>query len=164
MRRTSVLVTIAFLAGLAIGFCAREAGLSRILRRDTRAADRAAIEKLHQQEIAVTLSQDPKGLIDLWADDAVSFSPGRPPNFGKQAIQAEHEKFHTQYPGLKVLTYSSKFKDLQIDDGMACEWGEHEAQFKMSPESPLVNWHGKEFHVLKRQSDGSWRVAVGIGN
>lgn len=164
MRRTSVFVTIAFLAGLAIGFCARDARLRRLLRRDTRAADLAAIEKLHHQEIAVTLSQDPKGLIDLWTDDAVRFSPGSPPNVGKQAIQAANEKFHTQYPGLKVLSYSSKFKDLQIEDGIACEWGEHEAQFKMSAEAPPVNWHGKEFHVLKQQTDGSWKVVVGIGN
>lgn len=85
MRRASVFVTIAFLAGLAIGFCARGAALRELLRRDARAADLAAVEKLHQQEIAVTLTQDPKGLLDVWIEDAVRFRPGSPPDVGKQA-------------------------------------------------------------------------------
>ena len=163
MKRTSVFVTIVFLIGLAIGFCARGAGL-RLLRRDTRAADLAAIEKLHQQDIAVMLSQDPKGLMDLWTEDAVRFVPGSPPNFGKQAIQAANETFHTQYPELKVLSYSAKYKDLQIEDGIACEWGEHEAHYKLFAGAPPNYWHSDAFAVLKRQSDGSWKVAVAIGN
>ena len=165
MKRTSVFVTIAFLAGLGVGFFAHSAGLGRLLRRDTHAADLAAIEKLHQDEIKFTLSQDPKGLMDLWAEDAVALrGPGRPPDVGKQAIQATNEKFHAQYPGLKVLSYASKFKDLQIEDGMACEWGEHEGQFKVYPEAPTTNWKGKGFNVLKRQSDGSWKVVAGMVN
>ena len=62
-------------------------------RTDTRAADLAAIEKLHREDIEVTLSQDPKGLIDEWAEDGVRFTPGSPPAVGKQAIGAENEKF-----------------------------------------------------------------------
>ena len=164
MRRTSVFVTIAFLSGLAIGYFARSAGLGTLLRRDKRAADLAAIEKLHQEDIQVTLSQDPKGLIDIWTEDAVRFNPGSPPAVGKQAIQAENEKVHAQYPGLKVLSYNPEYKNIQIEDGMACEWGEHEAQFKLSPEAPPASWHAKGFHVLRRQSDGSWKFALIIAD
>ena len=160
MRRTSVFVTIAFLAGLAIGYFARSA--MGTLQRRTHAADLAAIEKLHQKDIEVTLSRDQKGLIDIWTDDAVRFIPGSTPAVGKQAILAMYEKFHAQYRGLMVLTYASKFRDNQIDDGLACEWGEHEGQYKLSPEAPPTNWKGKEFHVMKRQSDGSWKTAVAI--
>ena len=164
MRRTSVFVTIAFLAGLATGFFARSAGLGALLRRNTRAADLAAIEKLHEKDIEVTLSQDPKGLMDLWTEDAVRFFPGSPPAVGKRAIQAQGEKFRAEYPGFKVLSYAAKYKDIQIEDGLACEWGEHESQFKLSPEAPPTNWKGKGFHVLKRQSDGSWKFAVLIAD
>ena len=164
MRRTSVFVTVAFLAGLGAGLLAHGARLGRLLRRDAHAADLAAIEKLHQEDIEVTLSQDRKGLMDLWAEDAVSFNPGNPPAVGRQAIGAVNDKFHAQYPGLKVLSYSAKYKDLQIEDGIACEWGEHEAQYKLSAETPPTNWHGKEFHVLRRQSDGSWKTAMDIAN
>jgi ketosteroid isomerase-like protein len=164
MKRTSVFVAIGFLAGLGTGFFAHSAGLGRLLQKDPHAADLAAIEKFHQEDIQVTLSQDPKGLLDIWSEDAVRFMLGSPPDVGKQAILADNEKFAAEYPGFKVLSYVAKYKNIQIEDGLACEWGEHESQFKMSPEAPPVSWHGTGFHVLKRQSDGSWKFAVVVLN
>ena len=155
MRRTSVFVAIAFLAGFGIGYFAR--GAVGTLQRRTHAADLAAIEKAHQEDIEATLTQDPKKLIDLWAEDAVNFNPGSPPAVGKQAIEAEHEKFRSQYPDLKVLSYTPKYKNIQVEDGLACEWFEREAEYKLSPESPPVSWHANGLDVLKRQSDGSWK-------
>ena len=163
MKRTSVFVTIGFLAGLAVGFFAHSAGVGSLLRRDMHAADLAAIEKLHQDDIKFTLSQD-KELMNIWSEDAVRFMPGSPPDVGKQAILATNEKFGAEYPSFKVLSYAAKYKNIQIEDGLACEWGEHESQFKMSPEAPPVSWHGTGFHMLKRQSDGSWKFAVMILN
>lgn len=43
MKRTSVLVTIGFLAGLDVGFFAHSAEVGGLLRKDTHAADLAAI-------------------------------------------------------------------------------------------------------------------------
>jgi ketosteroid isomerase-like protein len=163
MKRTSVFATIGFLVGLGTGFFAHSAGIGRLLRKDPHAADLAAIEKLHQIDIEFTRSQD-KELMNIWSEDAVRFMPGSPPDVGKQAIQATNEKFGAEYPGFKVLRYAAKYKNIQIEDGLACEWGEHESQFKMSPEAPPVSWHATGFHVLKRQSDGSWKFAVMILN
>ncbi len=164
MRHTSLVTILLFVAGLGIGYFARSGGIGTPQRTDTHAADLAAIEKLHQKDIEVTLSQDPKGLIDIWTEDAVRFAPGKPPAVGKQAIQAENEKVRAQYPGFKVLSYAPKYKNIQIEDGLACEWFEREAEYKLSPESPLASWHAKGLQVLKRQSDGSWKFALVIGN
>ena len=157
MRRTSAFVTIAFLAGLGIGYFARSAEVGRLLRRDTHAADLAAIEKAHQEDIEATLTQDPKGLADLWAEDGVLITPGNPPTVGKAAIAAESARFHAQYPGFKVLSYTSKYKNLQVEDGLAWEWFEKKGEYKLSPESPSASWHANGLVVLKRQSDGSWK-------
>jgi len=162
MSHNSLISTIVFVAGLGIGFFARSA--MGTLERRTHVADLAAIEKLHRADIEVTLTQDPKGLIDIWTEDAVRFNPGNPPAVGKQAIQAENEKARAQYPGFKVLSYAAEYKNIQIEDGLACKWGEHEAKFTMSPEGPPASWHGKGFHVLRRPSDGSWKFAVLILN
>jgi uncharacterized protein (TIGR02246 family) len=155
MRRISVFVTIAILAGFVIGYFARSA--VGMLQRRTHAADLTAIEKAHQEDIEATLTQDPKRLIDLWAEDAVAFYPGSPPAVGKQAIGAVNEKFHAQYPGFKVLSYTSKYKNLQVEDGLACEWFEKQGEYKLSPESPSASWQASGLVVLKRQSDGSWK-------
>jgi hypothetical protein len=100
MKRTSVFVTIGFLAGLAIGYYARGA-IGTLQQRYTHKSDLAAIEKAHQGDIEATLTQDPKKLIDLWAEDAVHFIPGSPPAVSKQAIEGEHEKFPRPIPGLQ---------------------------------------------------------------
>jgi ketosteroid isomerase-like protein len=111
MRRTSVFVTIALLAGCVIGYFARSA--AGMLQRRTNAADLAGIEKLNQEDIEATLAQDPKRLIDGWAEDAVAFFPGRPPAVGKQAIW----KVYAQSPRMKVWSYTSTYKNLQVDGG-----------------------------------------------
>jgi uncharacterized protein (TIGR02246 family) len=155
MRHVSVFVTIALLAGFVVGFFSRST--AGMLQRSTHAADLAAIEKAHHEDIQATLTQDPKGLIDLWAEDAVNFIPGSPPAVGKQAIEAEHEKFRAQSPGFKVLSYTAKYKNIHVEDGLACEWFEREGEYKLSPESPPASWHANGLDVLKRQSDGSWK-------
>ena len=155
MRRTPGFVTVAFLAGLGIGYFAR--GAAGTLQRRTHATDLAAIEKAHQEDIEATLTQDPKRLINLWAEDAVAFYPGDTPAVGKQAIAAHNEKFHAQYPGFKVLSYTAKYKNIQVEDGLACEWFEREGEYKLSQESPPASWHANGLQVLKRQSDGSWK-------
>jgi uncharacterized protein (TIGR02246 family) len=156
MRRTSLTTILVFVTGLGFGYVARGA-VGALQQRYTHNADLAAIETLHQEDIAATLTQDPKGLIDLWAEDGVAFYPGSPPAVGKQAIGAHNEKFHAQYPGLKVLSYTSKYRNLQVEDSLACEWFEKRAEYKLSPESPPVSWQANGLLVLKRQSDGSWK-------
>jgi uncharacterized protein (TIGR02246 family) len=158
MRRISVFVAIAFLAGLGVGYFARSA--AGTLQRRSHATDLAAIEELHRADVEATLTQDPKGLIDIWTEDAVRFNPGSPPAVGKQAIGAENEKVRTQYPGFKVLSYAAKYKNIQIEDGLACEWGEHQGQYKLSPGVPPASFSAKGLHLLRRQSDGSWKFVV----
>src|ERR1700683_2524699 len=103
MRHTSLVTILVFLVGLGIGYFARIAK-GKLPRNDTHTAELAAIEKLHQQDTEATLSQDQKGLVDIWAEDAVRFNPGGTPAVGKQAIGAANEKVHAQYPNFKVMS------------------------------------------------------------
>lgn len=162
MRRTFAFVAIAFVVGLGAGYFARSAGIGTAQIPDRHTGDLAAIEKLHKKNIEVTLSQDPQGLLDLWTEDGVLLEPGSPPVVGKHAIQIYNEKGHAANPGFKVLSYAPTFKEIQIADGWAYEWGETDAQFTMSAEVPAVSLHIKGVRVLRRQSDGSWRMALTI--
>jgi uncharacterized protein (TIGR02246 family) len=157
MRRMAVV--LAFLAGLGIGYVARPS-VDRFRQKDTHVADLAAIEKLHQEDIQVTLSQDPKGLIDVWTEDGVRLNPGSPPVVGKQAIEADNEKNRAQYPEFQVLKYAPDIKEVQIADGWAIEVGSVEATYKLSAKDNPVSVHDKGMRLLKRQSDGSWKFAL----
>jgi uncharacterized protein (TIGR02246 family) len=159
MRRTTVFVIIAFLAGLAIGFFARSAGPGALLRKDARTADRAAIEKLHRADVEATRPQDPIELTDLFSDDAVNLVfPA--PAVGKKAIREAFEKFRSEHPDFKVLKYAPDIKEVHIVDGWAIEVGTFEATYKVSAKDDPVNFRDRGMRVLKRQTDGSWKFAL----
>lgn len=160
MSRIYLFIVIAFLAGLGVGVFARSTRTAAQERSDARGADLAAIAILNQHDIEVTLSQDPQGLIDVWSDDGVRIHEGYPPVVGKQAIGAENEKVHAQYPEFKVLKYTTEITNVQIADGWAIEVGNVEAIFRMSAKDELVNLRDTGMRLLKRQSDGSWKFAL----
>jgi hypothetical protein len=161
MRRTSLITILVFVAGLCIGYVARSA-VGAPHGTDTHAADLAAIARLDQEDIEVTLSQDPKGLADVWDENGVRITPGNPPTVGKAAIAAENEKGRAEHPEFKVLKYAPDVKNLQIAiaDGWAIEVGSMEATYRLSAKDNPVTVSDKGMRLLKRQSDGSWKFAL----
>lgn len=128
-----------------------------------RDADLAAIEKLHQQDIAATLSRDPVALTDLWTDDAIRLGLGQPAEVGKQAIRESNERWSAR-PGLKVLTFVPETKDLTIWDGWAVEWGYFTGSYVESPGGESKQIRGARLWVLKKLPDGSWKCFRGMGS
>ncbi|HET9529650.1 MAG TPA: DUF4440 domain-containing protein [Blastocatellia bacterium] len=129
---------------------------------DKKAQDMAGIEKLHQQDIAATLSRDPVALTDLWTDDAVRLSLGRPPEVGKKAIRESNERW-SALPGVKVLSYVAETKDLTILNGWAIEWGYITGSYVESPGGEVKQIRGTRLMVLKKMPDGSWKGFRGMG-
>ena len=125
-------------------------------------ADRAAIEKLHQQDAAATLSRDPVALTALWTDDAVRLGPGPPADVGKQAIRERNERASAR-PGFKVLTYVRETKDLKILNGWAIEWHSYTASYVESADGEAKQVRGTVLSVLKKLQDGSWKAFRGMG-
>jgi ketosteroid isomerase-like protein len=160
MRRISVFATVAFVAGLGIGYFGRSAGVGAPHRVDTRAADLPAIEKLDRADIAATLTQDLNQLTNLWSDDAVNLGFPGPPVVGIKAMKEAYEKFRAGYPDFKVLKYAPDIKDVQIADGWAIEVGYFAATYQMSVKDNPVSVNDKGMRLLKRQSDGSWKFAL----
>jgi uncharacterized protein (TIGR02246 family) len=159
MRRTSVLMTLAFLAGVGVGFFARSAHTGMLQQR-THTADLAAIEKLHKADVAATLTQDLSQLTTLWSDDAVNLGFPGPPVVGIKAMKEAYEKFQAGYPDFKVLKYAPRYKDVQVADGWAIEIIYGESTYKMSAKDNPVTVGGESMRVLKRQNDGSWKFAL----
>ena len=88
------------------------------------------------------------------------FNPGGPPVVGKQAIEADNQKFRAVNPAFKVLKYATDIKEIQIVDDWAIEVGNTEATYKMSANDDPVSLNFKGMRLLKRQSDGSWKFAL----
>lgn len=160
-RPSSLFVGLAFLAGLGIGLLARNGRVLAMPQSDTRAADLAAIEKLHKADVEATLKQDPIYLDQLWSDDCIKVDGPNGPVIGLKAMKEMYAKVKTDYPEFKVLQYTNDVTDVQIVANWAIEVGYSEATYQMSTkDKPVIVPRTHGMRVLKRQSDGSWKFAV----
>src|SRR5262245_37636636 len=81
-----------------------------------RTADRAAIEKLRQQDISATVARDAVALTDFWTEDAIRLGIGAPAEIGKAAIRASNDR-QTADKNVRVLSYVPEVRDLVFLDG-----------------------------------------------
>jgi ketosteroid isomerase-like protein len=158
--RPTLLIILAFLGGLAIGYIGRNAGIGVPHKPDSHAADLAAIEKLHQADVAATLTQDPASLTGLWSDEGVNFGAGATPVVGIKAMGEMYQQFRAANPDFKVLKYVSDIRQIQIAGDWALEVGNVQATYKLSAKDVPVDVNDKGMRLLKRQSDGSWKFAL----
>jgi ketosteroid isomerase-like protein len=126
------------------------------------AADRAAIQKLRQQDIDATLSLDPVALSDLWTDDAVRLGPVPPAEVGKKTIRENNERYKANI--FKVLSYVPEPKEMTfLDGGWEVEWRQFTVSFVTSPGSAPVHVRGMVLGVHKKLPDGIWKGFRGAG-
>jgi ketosteroid isomerase-like protein len=120
---------------------------------------RIAIDRLHQAEVKATLSGKADDFAQLWNSDAVRIQPGSPVEIGKVAIHAtdKHEEASTN--GGRILCYTAEIQDLQIAGDWAFEWG----YFSYRESANSKPGRGKFLRVIKRQPDGSWKLARLMG-
>ncbi len=133
------------------------AAFTAIADQTGRDPDRAAIEKLHQQNVAATLARDPVALTNLWTDDAIRLGPGHPAEVGKQAIRESHERWAARQD-VKVATYVPETRDLTFWDGWAVEWGYFAGSYVESPNGEPKQVRGARLWVLKKLPDGRWKI------
>ena len=63
--------------------------------------------------------------------------------------------------GTNTVSYVPETKDLTVTDGLAFEWGYFTASYDESAGSAVKRFRGTRLMVLKKQPDGSWKVARG---
>ncbi len=128
------------------------------------AADLAGIEKVHQRDIAATMSRDPVALTDPWTDDAVRLTPGQPAEVGKQAIRERNERGVRTRSALKVLSYVPETRDLTfLSAGWAVEWRTFSASIVESPGGEAKQIDGTVLAVWKKLPDGNWKGFRAMG-
>ena len=120
----------------------------------------ATIQKLLKQDITATLSQDQTALAELWDENAVRLGPGAPVDIGREAIRATNARFKAASPGLRVISYVPEMKSLTIASDYAFYWGYFTASYVVGGQEKSMR--AKVLFVLKKQSDGSWKIFRGM--
>jgi ketosteroid isomerase-like protein len=122
-------------------------------------ADRAAIERLHQQDMAASKNWDVETLVSLWTGDIVALRPDAPPTIGKEAARAQLLQMKEQSRDLVIEDYKLDFQEVKIVGDWAYEWGYFSGTMRPRAGGDPIMAGGKVMRVLQRQPGGSWKVA-----
>lgn len=160
MRRNLQLVALALpLAGiLALAFARPARTVS------TEQDARKSLDAFNQEFVAACLRMDHKADASFWTDDGVDLLPGLAPMVGKAKISAWLDSLTPQLAGAKMQYCTVDWQDIQIHGDLAYEWGINRQKIEFPPPKKPFEGNGKILLILKRQQDGSWRVALEAWN
>ena len=128
-------------------------------KKDGNSADMDAINALHQRDMEASKKWDVDTLASLWADDIVTLTQGEPPMIGKDANRAAMMRLREESSGVQITDYIMSFNEVKIVDDWAFEWGTYSGTVKPLDGGEPIRTTGKVIRVLKKDSDGSWKIA-----
>ena len=121
---------------------------------------RQALDKFNQDFITACQKMNHPAAAALWADDGVDLLPGMEPMVGKAKISDWLNGLTPQLAGAKMLYCTVDWKDIQIFGDIAYEWGFNRQKIEFPPPKKPFEGEGKILLILKRQGDGSWKIAL----
>src|SRR5438094_8574010 len=120
---------------------------------DVRQANRLAIVEAERAFARVAAAKGTRdAFLEFLADDGIIFQPG--PVNGKQFWQA-------RAPRKGLLSWEPIFADVSLAGDMGYTTGPYEFRPNGADDKPIV--FGQYFTVWKKQTDGSWKVALDRG-
>jgi uncharacterized protein (TIGR02246 family) len=128
------------------------------------AQDLAAIEQLHHKDVAAAKAGDTATLATLWTDDAVALPPGEQPVVGIDAIREWLKKGQAGTGRFEITEYKIDFEEVHVLGKEAVEWGRTRISMRPKGASGGMSVSGNILRVLRRQPDGTWKVARAIWN
>ena len=124
-------------------------------------AERAALREADRQFSAAAAAKHVEGVVSLFADDAQLLPPDAPAITGKEGVRNFVSEI-AAIPGFAV-----SWQTTQAEVSRAGDLGYTLATLELTmndAEGNPVTRQGKDFHVWKKQPDGSWKVVIDIWN
>jgi len=124
----------------------------------------AAIEELHQRDMAASRAGDFETLRTLMSDDAVMMPPGGGFVRGRAEIDAGMSRMSEAMASVEVLDYVLDFEEVKVIGDYAFEWGVIKGRMRSREGGEAEESIYKVMRILKKQHDGGWRVHRSIWN
>jgi uncharacterized protein (TIGR02246 family) len=125
-------------------------------------ADMAAIKTLHETDMAAAKIHDINTLITLMTDDCILLPPGQEPIRGRDAILKFMQEQLSENQKYEIIEYDQNFEEVKIIGDWAYEWATFHGTYHLKSGGPNLYERSKLFRILRRQPDGSWKVARSI--
>lgn len=128
-------------------------------KKDGTSADMEAINALHQRDMEAYKKLDVDTLATLWSDDIVTLTQGETPMIGKDANRAAMLRLREESSEVQITDYILSFNEVKIVGDWAFEWGTYSGTVRPLDGSEAIRTTGKVIRVLKKEADGSWKIA-----
>ena len=127
---------------------------------DTTAADTAAINALRDAWVTAYNAADADAVANLYTEDAVDMPSQQPTASGRAAVR---DLMASQFAtGTAVATVTSD--EMQLMGDWAFDRGTFTVNITPAAGGDPVMTGGRYIVILRRQADGSWKLARGIDN
>lgn len=124
---------------------------------NTLEADIVAINALYDEYTSGANSGDLERFIAVWADDATRMETGIPAIIGKKQIETHFKALFEGFNN-EVAVYGEI--DIGASGDLAYSRGNYTLSFTPKDGGPKTTIDGKWVDVLKRQTDGSWKIYI----
>ena len=123
-------------------------------------ADAASISRATAKLLSAVNASDVAGVMAVWCEDGVLMPPHHPSVRGRTHIERYFRQLfeHTRF------TFSFGSSPIQVSGDFAFERVEYRVSARPVDGGPEVRDAGKGLHLYRRQSDGTWRLAMDIWN
>ena len=124
------------------------------------AADLAAIGKVRDGYVAAFNAGNAKDLGALYTADAQSMENAQPTATGPQGVETANSALMSQMTSQSVVVTPEQ---TDVSGDMAFDRGTYKTTLTPKSGAAVVE-EGRYLVVLKRQTDGSWKIAAEMGN
>jgi uncharacterized protein (TIGR02246 family) len=119
-----------------------------------------SVKNLREAYIAAQNAGDAAALTALFTDDAVLMPANAPAASGNEAIQAHFQTLLDQVTSELVVSQ----EEVEVAGDWAFSRGTHTVKLTPKAGGETMEDTGKYLNILKRQPDGSWKIARHIWN
>lgn len=116
------------------------------------------IQAFNQKLEDATRRMDNAATLALWADDGISLLPSTKPIVGKPAIAAFLASVTAPLQGAKMQKFEMQCFDIEAAGDLATEWCTEHQVVQLPGGKPPFDGRGKMLLVLRKGSDGTWRM------
>lgn len=118
------------------------------------------VAAFNQRFIGACRKMDEPGAAALWADNGADLLPGMDPMVGKPAISQWLNGLTAQMKGVKVLECDVDWQQIEVSGDFAYEWGINMQTVSVPNQPEPLKNKGKITLILRKQTDGSWKIAL----
>ena len=99
----------------------------------------------------------------LWTEDGVALPPNHAPVVGIKAIREWLNQNRLDTTKAEMSDYILDFKEIRVFGDTAFEWARSRVTVRPKGTAKEIHASGNLMRILKRERDGSWKVARRFG-